>query len=222
MPTIEIEFSEGITLMGMAVLEHVTRKIQLERPDLGLRFIAVDARGLYPKTCFELHSIGQGEEVKDLIVRGFQEIRQDQQKYAQIIAQTILGELQDLGDDIRGQLRVIKRDVKALPGEFKRRIDAATQKILAEAGIQNSGIMQLTEQIRSNETAIKKLSEFRDSDIDEIEDIKERLSWLKPYFEAVFKKKFDTTATKVIRAVFKAVSTHFAGDFLGDQTDLKL
>lgn len=221
-PTIEIEFNEGITLMGMAVLEHVTRKIQEERPDLGLRFIAVDARGLYPKTHFEVQSTDRGEEVKNLIIQGFQQIRQDQQKYTQIIAQTILGELQGMGDDVRGQLRIIKQDVKALPGEFKRHLDAATQKILDSAGIHNSGIIQLAEQIRSNEAAIQRLNQLRDSDINEIEDIKERLLWLKPYFEDVFKKKFDTTGTKVIRAVFKAVSIHFAGDFLGDQTDLKL
>ncbi|TVL98576.1 MAG: hypothetical protein CV087_21160 [Candidatus Brocadia sp. WS118] len=215
-PTIEIEFNEGITLMGMAVLEHVTRKIQEERPDLGLRFIAVDSKGLYPKTRFELYSTNQGDKVKDLIVQELQQIRQDQQKSAQIIAQTILGELQGLGDDVRGQLRIIKQDVKALPREFKRHLDAATQKILDNAGIHKAGIIQLAEQIRSNETAIQKLSQLRDSDINEIEDIKERLFWLKPYFEDVFKKKFDTTGTKVVRAVFKAVSTHFAGDILGD------
>lgn len=221
-PTIEIEFSEGITLMGMAVLEHVIRKIREERPDLGLRFIAVDAKGLYPKARFEIGSIDQGDQVKDLISQGFQEIRQDQQRYAQITSQTILGELKGLGGDVLGQLRVIKQDVKALPGELKRHIDAATQKILNQAGIKNSEVMQLAKQIRSNETAIQKLSQLRDSDLNEIEDIKERLSWLKPYFEMVFNQKFDTTGTKVIRAVFKAVSTHFTGDFLGDQTNLKL
>lgn len=72
MPTIEYVFKNGMKWIDAAVMNLITEELRIEKPQLGLRLINIDGKGIYPRAIFEIVSETMREEAEEKIASRYE------------------------------------------------------------------------------------------------------------------------------------------------------
>ncbi len=67
MPTIEYIFENGMKWIDAVVMNWITEELKIENPELDLRLINIDGKGIYPRAIFEIVSETMKEKAEEKI-----------------------------------------------------------------------------------------------------------------------------------------------------------
>ncbi len=216
-PTIEIEFPEGMSIFDPVVLDYIAQKINSCRPELGIKLISINRKGIFPTAKLEMNSESDKINVMEIIASESNSIKDEVNDLKSFIA-IYMQDLKFSSYEFKeGQLEVVK-GIKELQ-EGQQRIDSKIDtylNTLAKEGITLKHLENLVDKIKDDQALINSIQNLQSKNIG---NIKYDLELLNPHFKKAFNKTFDTKETKILKVLSKTLLGHFSSDILGDQTN---
>jgi len=210
-PTYEYAFEHGMRWIDAAMMNEITKEIQKEKPELGVRLISFDIKGFYPRASFEISSQGFKEEAEKAIATRYE----SRIHKLEVAAKKYFLESHMLEAKNKTLQEVLDMLLKDLATPRETYIDININ-FLENEGITRQQVEELVQQIKHNHELIKSVQQLQSEDIDILKFAIERLN---PYLREAFNKEFDPASTKVLKTLSKAVLKFFPGDIVGDQID---